>query len=384
MQNASAFFRHQQSGTGGRQCSLKRTVVAKYFHPAEEVLVPSSSLLLSDQFANQQMAPPVKQSDFLLDCQPKFPEASHQQMEEIEPATPSEKFVFPNVVVAEIISVQSNGNATLKIILEEMSGQQKELCPSRPIILLPLHSIEEQWGMVALDRIPKSGFRVPGLSVLIPGELLGRAASAAVERKTGICFPFRFQTKKKTIALNPVCGIYGIPELPRHVFVGPFPANHFNKFPPQRCVALITPKKPVPSDTVCSKEPTTSAETAQQEFSEDRDRPSSPAESELLEATQSQIADADGVENEKKEKGNEEAVEDPPSPSGPLNSKEILKNDSVENVKLQTLAYRALQEEENGIDQLKKSNSTDDSNSAVGRQNENRVKLNFWKKKQNY
>ena len=71
------------------------------------------------------MAPPVKQSDFLLDCQPKFPEASHQQMEEIEPATPLEKFVFPNVVVAEIISVQSNGNATLKIILEEMSGQQK-------------------------------------------------------------------------------------------------------------------------------------------------------------------------------------------------------------------------------------------------------------------
>ena len=45
----------------------------------------------------------------------------------------------------------------------------------------------------------------------------------------------------------------------------------------------------------------------------------------------------------------------------------------MENVKLQTLAYRALQEEENGIDQLKKSNSTDDSNSAVGRQNENRV-----------
>ena len=42
-------------------------------------------------------------------------------MEEIEPATPSEKFVFPNVVMAEVVSVQSNGNATLKIIVEELN-----------------------------------------------------------------------------------------------------------------------------------------------------------------------------------------------------------------------------------------------------------------------
>ena len=97
-------------------------------------------------------------------------------MEEIEPATPSEKFVFPNVVMAEVVSVQSNGNATLKIIVEELKDRNRELCPSRVNILLPLHNIEEQWGIVALDRIPKCGFRVPGLSVFIPGDVLGRAA----------------------------------------------------------------------------------------------------------------------------------------------------------------------------------------------------------------
>ena len=327
--------------------------------PAEKVSVPSSSVLLSDQFANQQMAPPVTQSEFVPDCQPKFPEAPRQQMEEIEPATPSEKFAFPNVVMAEVVSVQSNGNATLKIIVEELKDRNRELCPSRVNILLPLHNIEEQWGIVALDRIPKCGFRVPGLSVFIPGDVLGRAASTAVKRKTGICFPFRFQLKNKTIVFNPACGIYGNPELPRHVFVGPFPPKHFNKFPPQRCVALINPKKPVTFDSV-SKEPTaslSSAENVQQEVSEHKDEPT-----EEKRFPESKMT-ADGVEkNPMDSEETVSAVEGPSSPSGPFSSGEILKNDTLENVKLQTRVNRALQEEENGSD------PTD-----VGRQNENRA-----------
>ena len=381
----------------------------------EEVPVTSvaaSAALLSDQCANQPpiaYAPIVSKESaglstvtpvaFIPDSQPQFtsiPEAPKQQMEENKPATPKEvappelpeetpppeKCVFPNVLTAEVSSIQSKGNATqsLKIILEAMTGQHRELCPSRASMLLPLHNIDDRWGLVALDHIPKCGFRVPGLSVFIPGDLLGRAASAAIERKARVSFPLRFQLKNKESAFKPGFGVYGTPQLPRHVFVGPFPANHFENCSPQPGMFLITLTKPVPSDSaspnassllrsLCMKstEPTTPAvpsiekekETVQPESevlvpaektnqkeeqsdgrcvaSSDEDvaviatvsSKTPTAETELPEANTvtSQMA-ADDVESNEMDTANETTVEEPsshpalPLPSEPLSSED--------------------------------------------------------------
>ena len=212
--------------------------------PAEEVAsFGPSPVSLPAQFTDQQMAPPVTQSEFVPDCQLQFPEAPSQQMEETEPATPSEKFIFPNVVTAEINSVKSKKILSLKIVLEEMPGR------NRVDVLLPLHKIDDRWGLVAIDHIPKCGFQIPGLSVFIPGDVLGRAASTAIERKTRVSIPFRCQLKNSESIFKSGCGIYGNPKLPRHVFVGPFPAKHFENCPPQSCVMPISLTKPVPSDS---------------------------------------------------------------------------------------------------------------------------------------
>lgn len=190
----------------------------------------------------------------------------------VEP--PTEKCVFPKVLAAEVSSVQSKGSATqsLKIILEAITGEHQRLCPSRASMLLPLHNVDDRWCLVALDHIPKSGFRVPGLSVFISAELLGRAALAAIERKARVSFPLRFQLKNKNSAFKPGFGVYGTPQLPRHVFVGPFPSDHAENCLPQPCMNFIALTKPVPSNsdfsnassllkTLCMKsvEPTTLA-----------------------------------------------------------------------------------------------------------------------------
>ena len=336
----------------------------------------------------------------------------------------SEKCIFPNVVTAEIISVQSNGNATLKIILEEMTDRSRELC--RVSIVLPLHKIDDRCVLVALDHIPKCGFQIPGLSVFIPGDVLGRAASAATERKVGVFFPFRSQLKNSESIFKAECGVYGIPQLTRHVFVGPFPSKHFENCSLQSCVVPISLTKPVPSDfsfsnasslLETSTEPKQSAETAQADVSvpaEEKDKQSNGAlseqnlavvfptknptpESNFPEENKSQIA-ADGVESNKMQTANKtsappssQSVEVPlPKPrkfaarvhglpattlevfpdkvliKHPFNHGEVVNFDYVDNAKcwLQSINKRQ---------RATTSNSTDDSNFNVGDQNENRV-----------
>ena len=254
--------------------------------PAEEVSVPTSSDLLS-----------------------------------ATPQEASEKFVFPNIVTAEVISVQSNGNAaTLKIILEELTGG------NRVNMLLPLPNVDDRWVLVALDHMPQCGFQIPGLSVFIPGDVLGCAASTAVERKVRVCFPVRFQLINKETTVKPGLGVYGNPQLPRHVFVGPFPAKHFEKCSLQTYMMLITTTKPVPPET--RSEPTASAENVQQNVSE----PSTKTPT----------------------------AENPPSACGHFNPDVILKKYSVKNVKC------TIQKEFKS----KTNNLSKDSNSNVCRQNE--------------
>ncbi|KAI9561732.1 hypothetical protein GHT06_012693 [Daphnia sinensis] len=171
--------------------------------------------------------------------------------------------VFPKIVTAEVSSVKSSSGTTtrsLKIILEAMEGEHRDLCPSRASMLLPLHNINDQWCLVAIDHVPDSGFQVPGLTVFIPRDVLGRAASTAIERKARVSFPLHFQLKNVGSVFKKGFGVYGTPQLPRHVFLGPFPFNYLENCTPfamqhnNLCMFLIKLTKPIPSDSGCADE----------------------------------------------------------------------------------------------------------------------------------
>ena len=145
----------------------------------------SATVLLSDQ----DNTPTVRNDIVLLstvtpdpifpDLQPQFAgilEALRQQMEENKPAIlpkpPSEKCVFPSVVVFQkSVLFNSKGKATrsLLIVLEAMTGQHQELCPSRVEILLPLHNIDDQWFLVGYRPYPKMWFTNSWLVDVQPG-----------------------------------------------------------------------------------------------------------------------------------------------------------------------------------------------------------------------
>ena len=217
-------------------------------------------------------------------------------------AIPSEKRAFPKILTAKVSCVRSKENVVtrnLKIVLEAISGQ-----PSGAVVFLPLHNIDDRWCLVALDHIPKCGFRVPGLSVFISDDLLGRAASAATERKAKVYIPLRVQLKNKESAFKPNFGVYGTPQLPRHVFVGPFPANRVKNCSPQPCTILLT-LEPITTPSVMEINRKDVAVVAA----------SSTAEREIPEANviESQMA-ADGAESNKMDTVNETAVEEPARP----------------------------------------------------------------------
>uniref|UniRef100_A0A0P5I6K9 THAP domain-containing protein 3 n=1 Tax=Daphnia magna TaxID=35525 RepID=A0A0P5I6K9_9CRUS len=190
--------------------------------------------------------------------------SSDDNAEPLKETTSSSKSVFPRIVTAEVSTVKSSsGTATrsLKIILEAMEGEHQDLCPSRASMLLPLHNINDQWCLVAIDHVPDSGFQVPGLTVFIPRDVLGRAASTAIERKARVSFPLHFQLKNVGSVFKKGFGVYGTPQLPRHVFLGPFPFNYLENCTPfamqhnNRCMFLIKLTKPIPSDSGCANEP---------------------------------------------------------------------------------------------------------------------------------
>ena len=353
-----------------------------------------------------------------------LPSTATPSIPELPEATPPSEIVFPNVVTAKIVSVKSNGNATLEIVVEEMTGRHKELCPSGASMLLPLHNIDDRWGLVSLDHIPKCGFQIPGLSLFISGDVLGRAASTAIERKTSI--RFRFKLKNSESIFNQGIGVNGNPQLPRHVFVGPFAANHLENCSPQPCMSLITLTEPAPTDSDCSNtsslpgtlgvkstEPTgvSSAENVQPEdFVPPKDKDGEgDASSEQDKAVDATFSSKTPTAESELPETNTAAAEEPQSPIAPppsevkvpksrkftarvrglpsttltvfpdkvivkhpLNPEEVVNFDSVDNAKgwLQKLAV----EELNRSEQSETSNLSDDSNSGVCGHNETRGK----------
>ena len=129
-----------------------------------------------------------------------------------------EKSVFPNVVTAEIVTLQVGGKATrcMKIVFEATTGQHQEPGPSGVELALPVPNIDDRWVIVALDLVPNLGLLVPGLSTFISAEFLGRAASTAVVRQCKVRYPIIYQLKNNE-NFQPGCVVCAIPPLPRHV-----------------------------------------------------------------------------------------------------------------------------------------------------------------------
>ena len=180
--------------------------------------------------------------------------SSHQfASQTIAETLPQEKSVFPNVVTAEIVTLQVGGKATrcMKIVFEATTGQHQEPGPSGVELALPVPNIDDRWVIVALDLVPNLGLLVPGLSTFISAEFLGRAASTAVVHQCKVRYPIIYQLENDE-DFQPGCGVCATPQLPRHVFVGPFSANLVAICVTQRCMKLITLTQPAQSDSACS------------------------------------------------------------------------------------------------------------------------------------
>ena len=158
--------------------------------------------------------------------------------------------IFPKILIAQVSSVQSAKGIvqSLKIILDSAIGANRETCPTRASMLLPLQKEDDQWCLVAIDHVPDCGLRVPGVTGYIPAKILERAASAAVERKARVSFPLHVQAKPVGSVSKMTFGVYGTPQLPRHVFLGPFPLTYLERCAPfQPCMILIQRTKPITS-----------------------------------------------------------------------------------------------------------------------------------------
>ena len=192
-------------------------------------------------------------------------------------AESSTSCVFPKILTAEVMkSPPGNASHRLKIILEAMEGERRDLCPSRASMILPLHNIDDQWCIVSIDHVPDGGFQVPGVTVFIPRDMLGRAASTAIERKARVSLSLHFKLKNEGSALKSGFEVYGTHQLPRHVFLGPFPFNYLESCAPFPmlnnivCMSVIKLTKSIPASLGdCTKEveqlkPTEQTEEAKQ------------------------------------------------------------------------------------------------------------------------
>jgi len=121
-------------------------------------------------------------------------------------------------------------SSRLKISFAALTGENRNLSPAPSTMLLPLYNPNDEWCMVACPAVPEAGLQIPGVNVLIPRNVVERAATTAVERKARVSFPLHFHGKVSSPILKKGFGVYGTPQLPHHVFLGPFPTEHLDSF----------------------------------------------------------------------------------------------------------------------------------------------------------
>ena len=154
------------------------------------------------------------------------------------PTTPSllnaESIPFPKPSDVTINSIRlPNGNWShrLKIIYHVDSDSGIGTADgNQATVLLPLHSEDDQWCMVAIDYVPETGLEIPGSKITIPQAILEQAAQTACARNFRVSFPLHVYGSQHHPVPQKGFGVYGIPNLPCHVFLGPFPCHYLDKF----------------------------------------------------------------------------------------------------------------------------------------------------------
>ena len=158
--------------------------------------------------------------------------------------SPAEVYIYPKISSAEVNVVKTPNGATastteppfrkrMRVAFEALTGDHRMLCPAPTSMLLPLHRCDDRWLIVAVSHVPENGLRIPGLSVSVPRSVVERAAVTAGERKARVSFPLHLHnSNSKSPILKKGFGVYGTPQLPCHVFLGPFPSGYLDGYVP--------------------------------------------------------------------------------------------------------------------------------------------------------
>ena len=182
-------------------------------------------------------------------------------------------YIYPKISSAEVNKVKTPVGASntdlpfrkrLRVAFEALTGEQRMFCPDPTSMLLPLNRSDDRWLIVAVSHVPENGLRIPGLSVSVPREVVERAAVTAGERKARVSFPIHVHSNSKNTILKKGFGVYGTPQLPCHVFLGPFPAGYLDRYTPllpcMRQIELTVPAPPEDDEPTQQPNPVESKE----------------------------------------------------------------------------------------------------------------------------
>ncbi len=82
--------------------------------------------------------------------------------------------------------------------------------------------------MVAIEHVPDAGLVIPGSGLSIPQSILEQAAQTACARNFRVSFPLHAVAGHHQPVPQKGFGVYGIPNMPAHVFLGPFPRDYLD------------------------------------------------------------------------------------------------------------------------------------------------------------
>lgn len=139
------------------------------------------------------------------------------------------RIFFPRPVSVKTISVKLTDSPTekpgLSLTFRAERGPNKPFCPEKTIINLPLENKDDQYFMVAMDSLPDAGVLCPGTDeAKITLEEMEVLSYKALNEGKRSFLPLRALGEEFT-TLKETCTVYCQPNLPRHVFVGPFSAH---------------------------------------------------------------------------------------------------------------------------------------------------------------
>lgn len=154
---------------------------------------------------------------------------------------------FPKILSTCVCRVESPHSSRffMKVVLQQLVYGKKASCSKLVTVRLPLLAQSDEWGIIWLESVSERGCIIAdGLHV--SRTLLERSVAKAAENgvfKRVAPYVFGHLTSP---AFRKELGVYAIPELPRHVFVGPYVAGYLARKPflQSLFLAILTTKEP--------------------------------------------------------------------------------------------------------------------------------------------